>query len=71
MTAELGMIIMAEVAFALFVIWGFLHEDRFIRFEEKLGKVIRRLFFRRKRAVRKLRVIRGRVAQKGPGRSAA
>ena len=71
MTAELGYIILAEVVFALFVIWGFLHEDRFIRFEEKLGKVIRRLFFRRKRAVKKLRVIRGRVAQKGPGRSAA
>ena len=71
MTAELGDIILAEVAFALFVIWGFLHEDRFIRFEEMLGKIVRRLFFRRKRAVKKLRVIRGRVAQKGPGRSAA
>ena len=71
MTAELGYIILAEVAFALFVIWGFLHEDRFIRFEEMLGKIVRRLFFRRKRAVKKLRVIRGRVAQKGPGRSAA
>ncbi|MBQ6021507.1 MAG: hypothetical protein IJL25_01120 [Clostridia bacterium] len=71
MTAELGYIILAEVVFALFVIWGFLHEDRFIRFEEMLGKIVRRLFFRRKRAVKKLRVIRGRVAQKGPGRSAA
>ena len=71
MTAELGYIILAEVVFALFVIWGFLHEDRFLRFEEKLGKIVRRLFFRRKRAVKKLRVIRGRVAQKGPGRSAA
>ena len=71
MTAELGYIILAEVVFALFVIWGFLHEDRFIRFEEMLGKIVRRLFFRRKRAVKKLRVIRGRVAQTGPGRSAA
>ena len=71
MTAELGYIILAEVVFALFVIWGLLHEDRFIRFEEMLGKIVRRLFFRRKRAVKKLRVIRGRVAQKGPGRSAA
>ena len=71
MTAELGYIILAEVAFALFVIWGFLHEDRFLRFEEMLGKIVRRLFFRSERAGKKLRVIRGRVAQKGPGRSAA
>ena len=71
MTADIGMIIMAEVAFALFVIWGFLHEDRFIRFEAKLGKILRSLFSRRKRTIKKLRVIRGSAARKGPGRTAA
>ena len=71
MTAEMGYIILAELALALFVIWGFLHEERFIKFEAKLGRALRTLFSRKKRAARKLRVIRGRATRRDPDRSAA
>lgn len=42
----------AEVAVVAFLIWGFLHEDKFIRFEDRLARIvavnIRRLRQRRK-----------------------
>jgi len=31
-----ALIILGEVAVAAFVIWGFLHEDRFIAFENQI-----------------------------------
>lgn len=30
----------AEVAVVAFLIWGFLHEDKFIRFEDRLARII-------------------------------
>lgn len=42
----------AEVAVVVFLIWGFMHEDKFIRFEDRLARIvavnIRRLRQRRK-----------------------
>ena len=72
MSAGLGFIIMAEVMVAMFVVWGFLHEDLFIRFEENMAAAFRKRFPRKKRAARKLRVVKNtRSARRGPDRSAA
>ncbi|MCI6400592.1 MAG: hypothetical protein MR815_01965 [Oscillospiraceae bacterium] len=30
----------AEVAVVAFLIWGFLHEDKFIRFEDRLARIV-------------------------------
>lgn len=30
----------AEVAVVAFLIWGFLHEDKFIRFENRLARIV-------------------------------
>ena len=45
----------AEVAVVAFLIWGFWHEDKFIRFEDRLARIvvvnIRRM--KRRRALKK------------------
>ena len=72
MSAALGFIIMAEVLVAMFVLWGFLHEELFLRFEENMAAALRRRFPRKKRAARRLRVVKNsRSARRGPDRSAA
>ena len=72
MSAGLGFVVLCEVAVALFVIWGFLHEDLFIAFEAKAAALLRARFSRKRRAARKLRVIVGRRSgKKGPDCSAA
>ena len=71
MSTQLGIIILAEVALSLFIIWGFLHEDIFIRFEDRVCRAVSRRFSRKRRAARRLRVVGGRSARKGPDRSAA
>lgn len=32
----LAIIIPCEVLFTLFVVWGFMHEDKFVAFEDKI-----------------------------------
>lgn len=41
MNTSVAMIILAEVALFLFLVYGFLHEDKFIAFEDKAIAVIR------------------------------
>ena len=36
MSTTLSLIILGEVLLALFIVWGFLHEDRFVAFEDKI-----------------------------------
>ena len=57
MTAGFALIIFAETVFALFVIWGFMHEDLFIRFERRMFKRIARIKAQR-RAAKRLRVVK-------------
>ena len=57
MSISLAMIILAEFALTVFIVWGFFHEDRFVRFEHRIGMKIKRAF-RRKNA-RPLRAIAG------------
>ena len=52
MDVTLGLIIMAELALTLFIIWGFAHEDVFIVFENSvLGKLAVRKARRRLRLI--------------------
>lgn len=42
MATSTAIIILAEALLCLFVVWGFLHEDRFIRFEKRIEDYIHR-----------------------------
>ena len=57
MSISLAIVILAEFALTVFIVWGFFHEDRFVRFEHRVGMKLRRLF-RRKNA-RPLRAVAG------------
>ena len=40
----LAIIIFFEIIFALFIVWGFMHEDRFIAFENRIiAKIKKRI----------------------------
>ena len=58
----------AEVALVAFLIWGFWHEDKFIRFEDRLARIvvvnIRRM--KRRRALKKQGVEPASLVQKQP-----
>lgn len=36
MSTTLSFIILSEVLFTLFIVWGFMHEDLFVKFEDKI-----------------------------------
>ena len=36
MSTTLSVIILIEVLFTLFVVWGFMHEEKFVAFEDKI-----------------------------------
>ena len=36
MSTTLSIIILCEVLFTLFIVWGFMHEERFVAFEDKI-----------------------------------
>ena len=36
MSTTLSIIIICEVLFTLFIVWGFMHEERFVAFEDKI-----------------------------------
>lgn len=36
MSTTLSIIILAEVLFTLFIVWGFMHEEKFVAFEDKI-----------------------------------
>ncbi|MBQ7638955.1 MAG: hypothetical protein IJS90_08650 [Clostridia bacterium] len=52
MNTALGLVIMAQLALTMFIIWGYMHEDLFVALEN-------RMFARRvsRRAAKKLRLI--------------
>lgn len=53
MSTALSIIILCEVLFGLFIVWGFMHEERFVAFEDKIiFAVLRKI--RRKRAGREI-----------------
>ena len=50
MTTTISFIILAEVLLTLFVVWGFMHEDRFVAFEDKIIFAILRSIRNKKNA---------------------
>lgn len=48
MSTTISFIILAEVLFTLFIVWGFMHEDRFVKLEDKIIINIIRSVKRRK-----------------------
>lgn len=42
METGLALIILGEVIFTLFLVWGWMNEDRFIAFETRIAKNVRR-----------------------------
>ncbi len=53
MSTTLSIIILFEVIFGLFIVWGFMHEEKFVAFEDKIiFAVLRKI--RRRRAKREI-----------------
>lgn len=48
MSATLSIIILCEVLFTLFIVWGFMHEEKFVAFEDKIIFAVLRKIRRRK-----------------------
>lgn len=42
MSPILSIVIVSEVIFTLFIVWGFMHEDRFVAFEDKIIRAVLR-----------------------------
>lgn len=73
MSTAVGMVILAQVMVALFVIWGFLHEDLFIRFENSVSRALRVKRTQRLKAksAKRLKVVVDRSTQNAPDYTAA
>ncbi len=55
MSIMVAFLIALEAAAAVFVIWGFLHEERFIAFETRIAKAFGRRPVNKKKASKRLR----------------
>ncbi len=53
MSPILSVVIVLEVLFTLFIVWGFMHEERFVAFEDKIIRAVLRKL-RKSRAVREI-----------------
>ncbi len=53
MSLTLSLIILAEILFTLFIIWGFMHEERFVAFEDKIIFAVLRAI-RKKKSTREV-----------------
>ncbi len=42
MSPILSIVIVAEVLFTLFIVWGFMHEERFVAIEDKIIRAVLR-----------------------------
>ena len=71
MSTTVGLIILAEALVALFIIWGFMHEDRFIRFENRLIESFRLRPMSKKKAASRLRVVVDNTKKADPDYTAA
>lgn len=56
MSVSLSIVILCEVLSTLFIVWGFMHEDKFIQFEDNLKFVIKRKFKKAKRFCKAVKV---------------
>lgn len=57
MSTAFGIIILAQVLLSLFVIWGFCHEDKFLRLEAKIALYFSHRNRRKQKAAKKLRLV--------------
>ncbi len=69
MSISVSLIMLAELLLAGFVVWGFMHEDRFIAFEQRLAGVFARRASVKKKAAKRLRIVPKDVC--GPDTTAA
>ena len=69
MSTVIGLIILAEALLGLFIVWGFMHEDRFIRFEQKIAAKHSRA--KRLGRAKRLRVVVDHTKKDDPDFSAA
>lgn len=53
MSTTLSIIIIAEVLFTLLIVWGFMHEEKFVAFEDKIIFAVLR-YFRKRRAAKEI-----------------
>lgn len=53
MSPILSVIIVLEVLFTLFIVWGFMHEELFVAFEDKIIRAVLRKL-RKNKAVREM-----------------
>ena len=53
MSPILSVVIVLEVLFTLFIVWGFMHEERFVAFEDKIIRAVL-IKLRKSRAVREI-----------------
>lgn len=71
MSTAVGLIILAEALVALFIIWGFMHEDRFIRFERRIAESFSRRPVSKKSAAKRLRLVVDNTKKADPDYTAA
>ena len=57
MSIGVSLIMLAELLLAGFVVWGFMHEDRFIAFEKRLAKRFASRASVKKKAAKRLRIV--------------
>lgn len=48
MSTTMSIIILCEVLFTLFIVWGFMHEEKFVAFEDKIIFAVLRKIRKRK-----------------------
>lgn len=72
MTTAFAIQTVVEILAVLFVVYGLLHEDKFVAFEERLVKVIKKRIYlhKRRKAIQKKRQ-QGSVSNPAPARRPA
>ena len=71
MSTAIGLVILAEALLGLFIIWGFMHEDRFIRFENRIAERYKNKRAKRSSRAKHLRLVVDRTKKEDPDFSAA
>ena len=71
MSTAIGLIILAEALLSLFIVWGFMHEDRFIRFEQRLSEKRGTTGVKRLYRAKRLRLVVDHTEKEKPDFSAA
>ena len=66
-----ALIILGETLVVMFIIWGFMHEDRFIRFENRIAEKFRSRRSKRASRAKRLHLVVDRTKKDDPDYSAA